>query len=583
MSMEPNLAPSDTPPKRSPVELIKENSRQLRGTLAEELARDSDHFNDQDKQLIKFHGSYQQDNRDARKDRHRVGGGKAFMFMVRCKIPGGKVTAQQYLAIDRIAEKYANGTLRITSRQGIQLHGIMKSNLKQSIAEINECLLTTLGACGDVNRNVMAPISPLASPVYLEMQKQADVLAAHFAPRSGAYHEVWLNGKQLPSPSAPLPPGAERVEEGPEVEPIYGKVYLPRKFKVSFALASDNSTDIFAQDLGFLGHVENDVLVGYDVYAGGGMGMTHGNAETFPHIAKAICFITPDQVVAAGEAVIKLFRDHGNRADRKKARLKYVLAKWGIDKFREVLQTYLPFPLVLPRDVPVTGFPLHLGWQDQGDGKYYYGISIENGRIKDEGDFRLRTVLRKLIEKYQAKVRLTPMQDILLCDLPATAKPLINRMLTVHGIIKPDRISVVQQHSMACPAIPTCGLALSEAERALPSVIDQLEVELRKLGLDGKKIGVRMTGCPNGCVRPYQSDVGIVGRSGDKYTVYIGGNLVGSRLNYVLKDLVPLADIVKTLMPVLIDYKQNRQDKEAFGDYCHRIGAEKAQALLPTV
>jgi len=568
--MEPNPTPTDTPPKRSPVELIKENSKQLRGTLAEELAQDTDHFNDQDKQLIKFHGSYQQDNRDARKDRHRVAAGKAYMFMVRCKIPGGKVTAAQYAAIDRIAEKYANGTLRITSRQGIQLHGIMKSDLKASIKDINESLLTTLGACGDVNRNVMAPISPLASPVYRELQKQADFLAAHFAPRSGAYHEIWFNGKSIPVKT-----------EGPEVEPIYGQFYLPRKFKVSFALPTDNSTDIFAQDLGFLAHVENDAIVGYDVYAGGGMGMTHGNENTFPHIAQAICFITPDQLVAAGEGVIKLFRDHGNRADRKRARLKYVLASWGVDKFREVLQTYLPFPLVLPRDVPVTGFPLHLGWQDQGDGKYYYGISIENGRIKDEGDFRLRTVLRKLIEKYQAPVRLTPMQDIILCDLPATAKPLINRMLTVHGIIKPDRISVVQQHSMACPAIPTCGLALSEAERALPGVIDLLEVELRKLGLDGKKIGVRMTGCPNGCVRPYQSDVGIVGRSGDKYTVYIGGNLVGSRLNYVLKDLVPLADIVKTLMPVLIDYKQNRQDKEAFGDYCHRLGAEKTRALLP--
>ena len=471
--------------------------------------------------------------------------------MVRCKIPGGKVTAAQYLAIDRIATQYANGTLRVTSRQGFQLHGILKSNLKQSIADINQSLLTTLGACGDVNRNVMAPASPVGSPVYLELQKQADFLAAHFAPRSGAYHEIWLNGKQLPSPHlATGGPGGVAEAQCPDVEPIYGKLYLPRKFKVAFAFATDNSTDIFAQDLGFLAHVENDAIVGYDVYAGGGMGMTHGNPDTFPHIAQAICSIAPDQLVAAAEAVIKLFRDHGNRADRKRARLKYVLASWGVEKFREVLQTYLPFPIAMPRNVTVTGFPLHLGWQDQGEGKHYYGISIENGRIKDEGDFRLRTVLRKLIEKYQTPIRLTPMQDIVLCDLPPSAKPLINRMLTVHGIIKPERLSVVQQHSMACPAIPTCGLALSEAERALPGVIDTLEVELRKLGLDGKKIGVRMTGCPNGCVRPYQSDVGIVGRSGDKYTVYIGGNLVGSRLNYVLKDLVPLADIVKTLEPV---------------------------------
>ncbi len=366
-------------------------------------------------------------------------------------------------------------------------------------------------------------------------------------------------------------------------EPIYGKLYLPRKFKVGFALPTDNSVDLFAQDLGFLAHVENGAIVGYDVYAGGGMGMTHGNANTFPHIAQAICQITPDQLVAAAEGVIKLFRDHGNRADRKRARLKYVLHDWGIDKFREVLQTYLPFPLLLPKNVAVTGFPLHLGWHEQGDGKFFYGISIENGRIKDEGDFRLRTMLRKLIEKFQPSIRLTPMQDIILGDLPPTAKPLINRMLTIYGITKPDKISLVQAHSMACPAIPTCGLALSEAERAMPTLIDQFEAELVRLGLDREKIGIRMTGCPNGCVRPYQSDIGIVGRSGDKYTVFVGGNLAGSRLNFVLKDLVPMNEIVPTLVPLLQDYKNQRQSGEGFGDYCQRLGAEKLQALIQPV
>ncbi|MBI3823661.1 MAG: NADPH-dependent assimilatory sulfite reductase hemoprotein subunit [Planctomycetes bacterium] len=563
MSIEPPV-----PATRSAVELIKENSLQLRGGLAEELARDSEKFSDADKQLIKFHGSYQQDNRDARKDRHRDGAGKAFQFMVRCKIPGGKVTASQYLAIDQLAEKYANGTLRITSRQGFQLHGVLKSNLKQTIREINDCLLTTLGACGDVSRNVMAPPAPFASPVYQELQRRADVIAQLFAPRSKAYHDIWLNGVAV-SNGAP-----ELVDE-----PIYGKLYLPRKFKTVFALPEDNSTDLFAQDLGFLAHVENGAIVGYNVYAGGGMGMTHGNTNTFPFIAQAICYIAPDQVVAAAEGVIKLFRDHGNRADRKRARLKYVLHDWGIEKFRDVLQTYLPFPLVLPRDIPVTGFPLSVGWHDQGDGKYFYGISIENGRIKDEGDLRLRTMLRKLIEKFQPNIRLTPMQDILLCDLPKSAKPLINRMLTVYGVAKPERISLVQLHSLACPAVPTCGLALSEAERALPGIIDELEAELAKLGLDRDKIGVRMTGCPNGCVRPYQSDIGIVGRSGDKYTLFVGGNLVGSRLNFVLKDLVPMSEIVPTLLPLLNDYKKNRQGEEGFGDYCHRLGTDRCGAI----
>jgi sulfite reductase (ferredoxin) len=595
MLTDQNLPQLSNPPfivKRSAVELIKENSRQLRGTLAEELARDSDRFNDQDKQLLKFHGTYQQDDRDARKDRHRDGGGKSFIFMVRCKIPGGKVTASQYLAIDRIAQKYANGTLRITSRQGLQLHGVLKSNLKQTIADINQTLLTTLGACGDVERNVMAPPAPLATPVYRELQRMADVIAQRFAPRSRAYHEIWLNGKPcFPAASgngarrevALLPPSSgngTKGEEQADAEPIYGKLYLPRKFKTVFALPDDNSTDIFAQDLGFLGHVEKGGIVGYNVYAGGGMGMTHGNANTFPYLAQPICYVTPDQVVAAAEAVIKLFRDHGNRADRKRARLKYVLYDWGIDRFRAVLQTYLPFALVAPREIAVTGFPLHLDWQEQGDGKFFYGISVENGRIKDEGSSRLCSALRLLVEEFQANIRLTPMQDILLCDLPSTAKASIDRILSQHGVKKPDRISLVQLHSMACPAMPTCGLALSEAERALPTLIDQIEIELQQLGLDKEKIGIRMTGCPNGCVRPYQSDIGIVGRSGDKYTLFVGGNLVGSRLNFVLKDLVPMNEIVPTLLPLLEDYKNNRQGNEGFGDYCHRLGAERIRALV---
>ncbi len=564
MSNEPISAP-----KPSAVEKIKQNSQYLRGTLAEELAKDSERFNEQDKQLIKFHGSYQQDNRDARKDRHRDGAGKSFMFMVRCKMPGGKVTAGQYLTMDRIAGQHANGTLRITSRQGFQIHGILKSNLKRTIAEINQCLLTTLGACGDVSRNVMALPVPFATPVHAELQRQADVLAHLFAPRSKAYHEIWLNGKSIP----PSPAEAE-------VEPIYGKVYLPRKFKIAFALPEDNSTDIFAQDLGFLAHVENGGIVGYNVYAGGGMGMTHGNANTFAHLAQAICYIASEQLVAAAEGVIKLFRDHGNRADRKRARLKYVLHDWGIEKFRQVLQTYVPFALVLPHDIAISGFPLHLGWHAQGDGKFFYGISVENGRIKDEGEFCLRSALRELIDVLQPSVRLTPMQDILLCDLPAGAKETIERTLAISGVRRPDRLSLVQTYSLACPALPTCGLALSEAERAAPALIRELEAALARLGLDNETIGVRMTGCPNGCVRPYQSDIGIVGRSGDKYTLFVGGNLVGARLNFLLKDLVPINDIVPTLLPLLADFKQHRQGDESFGDYCQRLGAEKIRTMV---
>jgi sulfite reductase (ferredoxin) len=557
--------------KRSAVELIKENSRHLRGTLAEELAQDTAHFNDHNKQLLKFHGSYQQDDRDSRKDRHRTGSGKSFIFMVRCRIPGGRLTAEQYLALDTLAGAYANGTLRITSRQGIQLHGVLKSNLKKTIVTINENLLTTLGACGDVERNVMAPPAPYATPVYLELQRVARQLADRFAPRGGAYHDIWLHGKLLDH----LP---QHNPEDPE--PIYGKVYLPRKFKTGLSLPDDNIVDVYAQDLGLLAIVENGQIAGYNILVGGGMGMTHGNANTFPMVAEPICYVAADHLLSAAEGVLKLFRDHGNRADRKRARIKYVVHDWGAVKFREVLQTYVPFRLEVPRDVPVTGFPLHLGWHAQGDGRFFYGISVENGRIKDADGLQLRTALRTLVETLRPEVRLTPMQDILLCDLPESARAVIERTLTDHGVRLPGRISLVRRHSIACPAIPTCGLALSEAERVLPEMIDELEAELERLGLDEEAISVRMTGCPNGCARPYQSDIGIIGRSGDKYTVFVGGNVVGSRLNFPLKDLVPLADIVPTLRPVLEDFKRFRDGDEAFGDYCQRRGAAHVQSLV---
>jgi sulfite reductase (ferredoxin) len=567
MSSEPTPAVL----KRSAVELIKENSRHLRGSLADELAREGDHFNEQDKQLLKFHGSYQQDDRDARKDRRRDGGGKAYVFMVRCKIPGGRVSAAQYLALDQLAESYANATLRVTTRQGIQLHGVLKANLKKTIAAINESLLTTLGACGDVERNVMAPPAPYATPVYRELQRVADSIADRFAPRGGAYHEIWLNGKILPN--------TPRHDHG-DPEPIYGKVYLPRKFKTGLSLADDNLVDVYAQDLGLLAIVADNRVVGYNVLVGGGMGMSHGNANTFPMIARPIAFVAADQLLLAAEGVLKLFRDHGNRADRKRARIKYLVHDWGVEKFRAVLQTYVPFPLDMPRAVAVTGFPLHLGWHAQGDGKFFYGVSVENGRIKDAGTFRLRSALRTLVVQLGPQIRLTPMQDILLCGLDESAKAIIEQTLTDHGVRLPARIALVRQHSMACPAIPTCGLALSEAERVLPGVMDALEAELERLGLDEEKISVRMTGCPNGCARPYQSDIGIVGRSGDKYTLLVGGNLVGSRLNFPLKDLVPLAEIVPTLRKVFEDFKRHRDGDEAFGDYCHRVGAAYLQRLL---
>jgi sulfite reductase (ferredoxin) len=551
-------------PKRSAAELVKENSRALRGTIALEMAQGSDKFGDADKNLLKFHGSYQQEDRDARKARRGDGLGKQHIFMVRCKIPGGRLTAAQYLGVDELAGRHANGTLRFTSRQGIQLHGVLMRDLKATIAGINATLLTTLGACGDVNRNVMCCPAPIKG-VRDQLQADAARIAAHLAPRSGAYHEIWLDGKPLEEP-------------GKHEEPIYGQTYLPRKFKIGFGLPQDNCIDVHAQDLGLLAHVEGGRVAGYNLLVGGGMGMTHGNAKTFPYLGKPLCYVEAERVLNAAEAVVKLFRDHGNRADRKRARIKYVVHDWGVEKFREVLAEYLGGPPALPRELPVLGVDLHLGAHPQGDGKWWYGVSVENGRVKDEGDRRLRSGLRAVVERFGPSLRLTPMQDVLLCGLSGADLPAVEAVLEQHGVRRPEQVSPSRRQSISCPAIPTCGLAISEAERALPGILDQLETALATLGLEQETVTVRMTGCPNGCARPYQSDVGIVGRSGDKYVVYVGGRALGDRLNYELRDLTPRAEIVPTLVPLLRRWQGERQPGEGFGDFCARIGQASARA-----
>jgi sulfite reductase (ferredoxin) len=516
--------------------------------------------------LLKFHGSYQQEDRDARKARRADGLGKFHIFMVRCKIPGGRVTAEQYLALDDLTGRCANRTLRFTSRQGIQFHGVLKRDLKPTIAAINASLLTTLGACGDVNRNVMCCPAPIRG-VRDQMQAAATRIAQHLAPRSKAYHEIWLDGKPTES-------------SGNDEEPIYGKVYLPRKFKIGFALPEDNCVDVHAQDLGLLAIVEGGRIAGYNLLVGGGMGMTHGNDKTFPYLAKPICYVAEEEVVRAAEAVVKLFRDHGNRADRKRARIKYVVHDWGVERFRAVLSDYLGRMPDPPRPVHVTGYDLHLGAHPQGDGKWWYGVSVENGRVKDEGALRLRSGLRAIVERFRPEVRLTPMQDVLLCGLSGADLPPLQAMLDQYSITRPESVSPSRRYSMSCPAIPTCALAISESERALPGIIDDLEAALRALGLEQETVSVRMTGCPNGCARPYQSDVGIVGRSGDKYVVYVGGRALGDRLNFELRDLTPRGEIVPTLLPLLRRFRDERSQGEGFGDFCLRIGADACRVTV---
>ncbi len=578
MSSPPASGPA-APAKKSGVEVVKENSDYLRGNLVTELSDGTDHVSKDSSNLLKFHGTYQQEDRDARKTRDITGIAKHYMFMVRCKIPGGRMTADQYLALDQLADQYANGTLRFTTRQGIQFHGVLKKDLHATIAGINECLLTTLGACGDVERNVMCCPAPIRDGVHEQLQRAADQIASHLAPRSRAYFEIWLNGQPL----SPLASHSHTSSNGStaEVEPIYGKAYLPRKFKTGLTLPHDNCIDIYAQDLGFVADVKGDRIAGYNLLVGGGMGMSNGNPNTFPYLARPICYVPEHKLLQAAEAVVKLYRDHGNRADRKRARIKYLLHEWGVARFKEVLEDYFGEPLADPKPIAVQELDTHLGWHAQGDGKWFYGISVENGRVKDEGDFRLRTALRALVQRLRPNLRLTPIQDILVCDLPSSAKADIEQTLLAHGVQPPERLSLLQKLSMACPAIPTCGLALSESERALPGLIDQLEAELKRLNLENEKLSVRMTGCPNGCARPYQSDIGIVGRSGDKYTIYVGGRLLGDRLNFMLQDLVPLHRIIPTLVPMLEVFRDARHDGERFGDFCQRVGLEKLQAFLP--
>ncbi len=541
-------------------ELLKLNSRQLRGTIAEELAGDADHLSKDAAGLLKFHGSYQQDNRD-----ERGGGGKSYMFMVRTRIPGGKVTAAQFLTHLDLCDEYGNETLRITTRQGFQLHGVPKTNLKAAVQGINQSLLDTFCACGDVERNVMCCPAPFRNnPVRDEMQAMADRIAEHLKPKTTAYHEIWLQddeGEKIPL-----------AEFKPVDEPIYGATYLPRKFKTGIALPEDNCIDLHTQDLGFLAVVENDAIAGYNVLVGGGMGVTPAKKTTFPAVAKPMAYVTPDQVVAVAEAIVKVQRDFGNREDRKHARMKYLIADWGLARFKAKVEEYFGAKLPAPHPTVVTDAEDHVGWHEQGDGKWFLGLNVENGRVKDEGDFRLKTALRTLLAKYPVETRLTALQGIIFCDVEEGWKEDFESILKSHGVKLADELSLVRRYSIACPALPTCGLSITESERVMPQAIDQIEVELAKYGLEGEKVAVHMTGCPNGCARPYTPDVGLVGKAKGKYTMYLGGNARGTRLAYIYKDMVPLEELGSTLSPALAYFAQDRQNGETFGDFCDRKG-----------
>lgn len=548
---------TDTLVKLTRNEGLKEANPLLAGTIARTLDdAGAERFSDEDYEFLKFHGVYQQDDRDKRKT------GKQYMMMVRTKFPGGALSAQQYLACDSLASQYGNNTLRVTTRQDFQFHGVLKSNLRQTIKGLNEALMTTIGACGDLNRNVMAPPTPATSPLVDQVLAEARRISEVLMPRTRAYHAIWLEGKELDLSD---PANADFSD------PLYEKRYLPRKFKVAFAIPPLNDIDVFANDLGFVAIAEDDRLVGYNVLAGGGMGMSHGNAQTFPRLADVIGFVAQEHLEAVATAVVTIHRDFGDRTNRKHARLKYLIADRGIDWFRLELQQRAGIQLVPARLFQFTKQGDLLGWHRQTNGNYFFGQYVENGRIKDVDGFRLKSALRAVVEKYQPEVRLTAAQNILLLNLQPEHRAHVDRILNEHGVMKHQALSRTRLAAMACPALPTCGLALAESERAMPDLLPRIEGLLAEVGLQDEEIIVRMTGCPNGCARPYMAEIAFVGKAPNKYQIYFGGNAAGTRLNRLYKDSVRGEDLISELRPVLERYLKVRTAGERFGDFCTRV------------
>ena len=572
----PRASMTEKQEKPSAVEEIKGSSCFLRGAIPQELVDGNPNFGKDSIQLIKHFGTYEQDNRDTRKEARAAGRGKDYIFMVRTKLPGGKLTSAQLLAELDLCDEVGNTTLRITSRQGLQLHGVVKDNLKHVIKRINDVQLSTLGACGDVNRNVMCcPGVHRNNPIHDQMQALADELAEHFAPRTSAYHELWLTDTTTGEKTLEGG-GAETNGNGDPfaVEPIYGKYYLPRKFKMAIALPEDNCIDLYSNDLGLLAIVENDSIVGYNIMVGGGMGVTPSADKTFPAVAKMMAYAPADKVVAACEAVVKVQRDFGNRSDRKIARLKYLIANWGIEKFKAKVEEYLGESLDPPRPEDVSKVDLHLGWQEQGDGNWFYGLRVENGRILDDDRIQLKSALREICGGIAPGIRLTAIQDMIFTDVKPEDKDKLTEILKKHHVPLSEDASTVRRWSMACVAWPTCGLSITEAERALPGVLDDLEVAINRLGLGDEEFSIHMTGCPNGCARPYSSDIGLVGKALGKYTLFVGGHKLGNRLNFIYKNMVPEEEVVSEIVTLLTFFKAERQPEESLGDFCHRQGLE---------
>ncbi|WP_419887919.1 assimilatory sulfite reductase (NADPH) hemoprotein subunit [Neobacillus niacini] len=557
------IAPEGAP---SDVERIKRESNYLRGTLKEVmLDRISAGIPDDDNRLMKHHGSYLQDDRDLRNERQKQKLEPAYQFMLRVRLPGGVATPSQWLVMDELADKNGNGTLKLTTRQTFQMHGILKWNMKNTIQEIHATLLDTIAACGDVNRNVLCTSNPYQSEIHMEVYEWAKHLSDYLLPRTRAYHEVWLDEEKVA--------GTPEVED---VEPMYGPLYLPRKFKIGIAVPPSNDIDVFSQDLGLIAIVENDKLIGFNVAIGGGMGSSHGDKETYPQVAKVIGFCTPDQVQDVAEKIITIQRDYGNRSERKNARFKYTVDRLGLETVKEELENRLGWSLGEAKHYHFEDNSDRYGWVKGIQGKWHYTLFIQNGRVADFDGYKLKTALREIAKVHKGEFRLTANQNVIIANVSSQKKNQISELIEEYGLTDGSHYSALRRSSMACVALPTCGLAMAEAERYLPKLIDKIDEIIDENGLRDKEITIRMTGCPNGCARPGLGEIAFMGKAVGKYNMYLGAAYDGSRLNKMYRENIGEQEILNELRVILSRYAKEREQDEHFGDFVIRAGIVQA-------
>ncbi|HZA52050.1 MAG TPA: assimilatory sulfite reductase (NADPH) hemoprotein subunit [Myxococcaceae bacterium] len=542
--------------KLSEVESIKAKSRYLRGSLAEGVVDPvTGGIAPEDTHLLKFHGSYLQDDRDLREERRLQKLEPAYEFMLRTRLPGGVCKPAQWLKLDELARTYGNGTLRITTRQSFQLHGVLKGNFKKTIAEMRTVLIDTIAACGDVNRNVQCNPNPMDSRIHEAVYGWSVRLSERLLPKTRAYYELWLDGEKV---------------EGGEDEPVYGPTYLPRKFKIAVAVPPVNDVDVFAQDLGFIAIAEGGRLSGFNVTVGGGMGATHGDPATFPRLADVIGFVPPERLLEIAEGVVKVQRDFGDRTNRKHARLKYTIEDRGLSWFVGELEKRIAFTLEPARPFSFEHSGDLFGWRKGHDGRWHLTLHIESGRVADRGEARHMTGLREIARVHPGDYRLTPNQNLMIAGVPPEHRQPIDDLVATHGLDGFRSATPLRRAALACVAFPTCGLAMAEAERYLPSFIGRVEALLAKHALTQEPITLRITGCPNGCARPYVAEIALVGKAPGRYNLYLGGDARGQRLNRLHRENVDEAGVLESLDTVLAAFARNRLTSESFGDFCIR-------------